>query len=310
MTNMTEKVHPDLTKKIPTLTFSRWNIKLIRFFMKYLTPKPTPHDSIETSTVILDGIEMRVHKPKANGSTSALLWIHGGGLIVGNPSQDDGRCAEFAEKLNIVVVAVKYRLAPEHPYPGAIDDCYAAWSAIQKNHLELGINPESIVIGGASAGGGLAACLALRIRDESKQQPLGQLLVYPMLDDRTTLNTEFHPKEHLVWNNQSNLTGWGAYLGDELGKETISLFAAAGRHDNLQNLPPVWIGVGTLDLFHDEDLKYANRLKTSGVSTTLVVVDGGYHAFDMLDEQAQISIDFVSSMIDFLELQFQNTTTT
>ena len=304
---MSTNLHPDLQKKVPSLTFSRWNIKLFRFAMKYLSPKHEPRDSIETSIVVLDGIELRVHKPKAKDFTSALLWIHGGGLIIGDPNQDDGRCAEFAERLQITVIAVKYRLAPEHPSPAAIDDCFAAWSAIQEHHEELGINPQSVVIGGASAGGGLAASLALRVRDEGAQHPRGQLLVYPMLDDRTTQDIQINPKGHLVWNNQSNATGWGAYLGDALGQDTIPPYAAAARHDNLDNLPQTWIGVGTLDLFHDEDLAYAERLITNDISTTVHIVEGGYHGFDALDEQAQVSKDFVSAMVDFLHHCFHET---
>ena len=304
---MTQPVHPDLKKKVPTVTFKIWNIKLIRLFIRLLNPKPSLPDSIETKVLVINGIELRIHSPKNCAISGALLWIHGGGLIIGAPNQDDGRCAEFAEKLNITVIAVKYRLAPEHPYPAAIEDCFAAWSAIQTHHEELRINPQSVVIGGASAGGGLAASLALRIRDECTQHPIGQLLVYPMLDDRTTQDTQINPKEHLVWNNQSNTTGWEAYLGGALGKETIPPYAAAARHDNLENLPPAWIGVGTLDLFHDEDLAYAERLKTNGVSTTIKIVEGGYHGFDTLDEQAHVSKDFISAMIDFLHYRFHET---
>ena len=293
-------VHPDLKKNPPKLTMSPWNIRIFRFLLTYLAPKRESSLQVETSTKNLDGIELRVHKPKSVDPTSALLWIHGGGLIVGTPSQDDWRCTKIAEELGILVVAVQYRLAPDHVYPAAIDDCYATWMVVQKYAQELGVNPHTIAIGGASAGGGLAANLALRIRDADGVQPVGQLLVYPMLDDRTALRTDVNPTGHFVWNNKSNLTGWSSYLGPHFGSEKLPDYAAAARQDNLQNLPPVWIGVGTLDLFYDEDIEYAKRVRASSVSVDIEIVEGGYHGFDEIDAAATISESFIDKMINFL----------
>jgi len=296
----TGTVHPELKKTPPKLTMSAWNIRIFRFLLTYLAPKRESSLYVETSTKDLDGIQLRIHKPKSVEPTSALLWIHGGGLIVGTPAQDDWRCAQIAERLGVLVVAIQYRLAPEHVYPAAIDDCFATWMVVQKYAKDLGLNPHKIAIGGASAGGGLAANLALRIRDAGGVQPVGQLLVYPMLDDRTALRSDVHPKGHFVWNNKSNMTGWRSYLGIHFNVEKVPKYAVASRHDNLQDLPPVWIGVGTLDLFYDEDLEYANRVKDSDVPTVLETVEGAYHGFDEIDRASTVSESFMNNMIEFL----------
>jgi acetyl esterase/lipase len=293
-------IHPDLKKKFSNFTISSWNISIFRFLFKYFIPKGTIPIMIETLVLNRDGIKLRIHKPKNKEPNSVLLWIHGGGLIIGDPSQDDLRCAHFAKELGILVVAAKYRLAPQHSYPAAIDDCFATWSILQKYSKELGIDPQKIAIGGSSAGGGLAANLAIRIRDEGGIQPVGQLLLYPMLDDRTTLRTDIGYKEHLVWNHKSNITGWNAYLGKECGTDHVLKYAAAARHKNLKNLPPAWIGVGTLDLFYDENVDYARRLKENEVLTDLEIINGAYHGFDGIDTESVISKSFVCKMVEFL----------
>ena len=291
--------HPDLKKKAPNITIRPKSIWFFRVLLRYIAPREKSISSVQTSIKYLDGVEMRFHIPKDTNPTSLLIWIHGGGLIVGQPSQDDYRCSVFAKELGIAVVAVKYRLAPQHPYPAAIDDCFAVWKTIQTHAVSLGINPHKIAIGGASAGGGLAANLALRIRDEGGIQPVCQLLVYPMLDDRTILRTDIAAKENYVWNNVSNATGWNSYL-KTVDMTKTPKYAAASRHLHLENLPPAWIGVGSLDLFYKEDLDYGNRLSQAGVSTVLEVVQGGYHGFEDFDKDAPVSKEFVSKMIHFL----------
>ena len=294
------KLHLDLTKKVPNLTISPWMIPIFQVLMRFMTPKGSMPDSVETSIIHLDGIEMRLHTPKDKEYSSMLLWIHGGGLIIGDPSQDDTKCAKFVEEMGVAVIAIRYRLAPKYPFPAAIDDCYAVWCAVQKHAPDMGIDPNRIAIGGASAGGGLAANLALRIRDDGGIQPAAQLLVYPMLDDRTTLRTDVGLKEHMVWNNKSNTTGWGSYLGKLRGADEVPPYAVAARHTDLQSLPPTWIGIGTLDLFFDENVEYYNRLKEAGVSIEFEQIEGAYHGFDGMDPEATISKAFDSKMVEFL----------
>jgi acetyl esterase/lipase len=199
-----------------------------------------------------------------------MLWIHGGGLVIGTPAIDDAANRLFAEKLGITVVAPAYRLAPEHPYPAALDDL---WDALQRVK-QLG---QPIVVAGASAGGGLAAALCLRARERGDASIRFQLLIYPMLDDRTTQQS-FDERNMRLWNNAANRFGWESYLGKrtELPAEAVPARAAS-----LAGLPPAWIGVGTNDLFHDEDVAYAGRLRAAGVNTELEVVPGAFHGFDI-----------------------------
>jgi acetyl esterase/lipase len=209
-----------------------------------------------------------------------LLWIHGGGLVMGTPAYGDERCSQIARDLGVLVLSVDYRLAPEHPYPAAIDDAATALHWVHANASELGIDPARVAVGGDSAGGGLAAALAQRAHDENVPVCF-QLLVYPMLDDRTVLR-RIAAAGPLLWTPLSNRTGWSAYLGHQPRWEETRPYTAAARRDDLSGLPPAWIGVGDLDLFHDEDVDYARRLGLAGVPCDLVVVPGMYHGADVI----------------------------
>ncbi len=200
-------------------------------------------------------------------------------------SRTTNLCRRFARVLGVTVAAVDYRLAPEHPYPAPLEDCYAAltWLA------ELpAVDPARIAIGGASAGGGLAAALALLARDRGEFTPTLQLLAYPMLDDRSGSTPE-NPNYRL-WGPKSNRFGWAAYLGNADPK-----VAVPARHEDLSGLPPAWIGVGTHDLFHDEDLAYAARLTAAGVPCEIETVPGAFHGFDLVVPKAAVSKAFFAS---------------
>ena len=181
----------------------------------------------------------------------------------------------MADTLGAVVASVDYRLAPEHPYPAALDDCYAAleWLVAQQE-----IDSRRIVVFGISAGGGLAAAVTLRCVDAGLVDLAGQVLQYPMLDDRTVLRSS---SGALGWTPEDNRFGWRSYLATEPGADSIDAYAAPGRREDLTGLPPAWIGVGTADLFHDEDVDYAMRLKAAEVPTQLEVVRGAFHGFDV-----------------------------
>lgn len=240
-----------------------------------------------------ENVSVHVFRPSsARPHTPALLWIHGGGMVLGDAAQDSGFCRLVADQLNIVVVSVEYRLAPEHPFPAPLDDCYTAlqWLARQPD-----IDPARIAIGGQSAGAGLAAALALLARERGEIRPVLQLLSYPMLDDRTTTRTGIDPRRLRIWSPASNLFGWHSYLGPAAADGKVSPLAAPARYDDLAGLPPAWIGVGTNDLFHDEDVAYAHRLQEAGVATTLQVVPGAYHNFDSIEPKAAISQAFVKA---------------
>ena len=229
----------------------------------------------------------------STGAGPALLWIHGGGYVIGHPGQDDELCRRFARRLGVTVASVDYRLAPEHPYPAPVEDCYSAltWLAALPS-----VDPARVAIGGASAGGGLAAALAFVARDRGEVAPAAQLLVYPMLDDRTVDRDGLDNPGLRLWNQSNNKFGWSAYLGD-----ADPDVAVPARRTDLRGLPPAWMGVGTFDLFHDEDLAYAERLKAAGVPCDVEVVAGAFHGFDGIVPKAEVSQSFFNSQCAMLQ---------
>ncbi len=238
-------------------------------------------------------ITVRIYRPKkAAGLLPALLWIHGGGYMLGDIDQEDFTAKQFTLAGKCVVVSVEYRLAPENPYPAPLEDCYAALKWLANHTEELKIDKSRIAIGGASAGGGLAAGLALLARDRAEVKIMFQLLIYPMLDDCNTLPASDTLPDALFWTRESNLIGWRSYLGCKPGGKEISCYASASRAKDLAGLPPAYITVGDFDLFAQEDIEYARRLIAAGVPTELHVYPGGCHAFDMLVPGADISIRF------------------
>jgi len=242
-------------------------------------------------------IRLLVHEPDARSQPSgALLWIHGGGMVFGVPEQSNEVCSRLAAELGIVVAAVDYRLAPEDPFPAGLDDCMDALAWLHDGAEGMGIDPTRIAVGGDSAGGGLTAAVCQRALDEGGPAIAFQALVYPMLDDRTALRTDHEGRGNLVWTPKSNAYAWTAYLGHIPGVDDPRPYAAPGRRDDLSGLPPAWIGVGGLDLFHDEDVDYARRLDAAGVPVELVVVPGMYHAADGLAARAPAMVEFHSSL--------------
>ena len=228
-------------------------------------------------------VRVLVYLPKdAPCPMPALLWIHGGGYVIGSADRDDGNMKAIVQQVGCAAISVDYRLAPETPFPGGVEDCYAALKWLYDHAGELGVDPGRLAIGGASAGGGLAAALGLLARDRAQVPLTFQLLVYPMLDDRTASTNNPHPYTgEFVWTSQSNLFGWWALLGQDPGSNEVSPYAAAARAEDLAGLPPTYISVGSLDLFLEEDLEYARRLMRAGVPTEVHVYPGAYHGYSM-----------------------------
>jgi acetyl esterase/lipase len=233
---------------------------------------------LEKSSAAGQGV--RVHRPHVVRSSAAFLWIHGGGYVLGRAVLNDRLCGEIARDLGITVVAAEYRKAPEHTFPAALDDCHAAWTWLQREAASLAIDPARVAIGGESAGGGLAAALAQRLHDEGGIQPVGQLLFCPMLDDRTAARRDLDAADHFVWNNRKNRFGWRSYLGVEPGAATAPPYAVPARRNDLAGLPPAWIGVSEIELFHGEDIAYAERLRAAAVPVELDVVPDAPHGFE------------------------------
>ncbi len=236
---------------------------------------------------------VRIYQPTDRPDTlPALLWIHGGGYVLGSVERDDLLAKHFATVGQCVVASVEYRLAPEHPFPASVEDCYAALKWLSTHSSELGVNRSRIAIGGASAGSGLAAGLALFARDRAEVEVAFQLLIYPMIDDRNIAPASEAAPDTFVWTRENNLMGWRAYLGREPGEEDVSPYAAAARATDLTGLPPAYIPVGDLDLFLDENMTYAQRLLAAGVPTELHVYPGAFHGFNGFVPSADISRRF------------------
>ncbi|MDY6997335.1 MAG: alpha/beta hydrolase [Actinomycetota bacterium] len=289
--------HPELRRSarlVPKQIITPVTLPFVRAASRLMFRRD-PQD-VEVLT-LASGVRVRLHRPPRAGDPGpALLWIHGGGYVIGSAAQDDVLCRRFARELDATVVSVDYRLAPEHPYPAAVEDCY---SALRWLSALPAVDPGRVAIGGASAGGGLAAALALHTRDLGEMALAAQLLVYPMLDDRSVARAELDHPGHRLWNQSSNRFGWNAYLGD-----ADPAVAVPARRDDLAGLPPAWIGVGTLDLFHDEDLAYAGRLREAGVPCEVEVVEGAFHGFDGIAPKADVSQAFFRSQCAMLQTAF------
>ena len=283
-----EDIHPELRRAarfIPRFTIRPWALPLVRTLTDLRKPSNTGVDVL----TLPSGAGVRLHRPANTPSpTPALLWIHGGGYLFGTAAQDDDVCRQYVQRLGITVAAVDYRLAPEHPYPIPLEDCYSVLTWLARLP---GIDPGRIAIGGASAGGGLTAALALLARDRAEVTPVLQVLSYPMLDDRT-IDPALDDTGFRLWNAGSNRVGWQSYLG---GADPAT--AVPARREDLAGLPPAWLGVGTLDLFHDEDLAYAERLKAAGVPCEVHIARGAFHGFDRIAAKSSVARAYFESQV-------------
>lgn len=235
----------------------------------------------------------------ADRTRAGVLYIHGGGMVVGSPQSEIRGGAALARGLGAVVASPDYRLAPEHPFPAALDDCMATLYWMLDNADELGIDPDRIAVTGSSAGGGLSAAVAQRAHDEGIRLA-AQGLVYPMLDDRTALRDDHAGRGRFLWTPESNRFGWTAYLGRAPRMSDAPAYAAPARREALSGLAPAWIGVGELDLFYNESVDYAHRLRAAGVECELVTVPGMYHGADGLAAKVPAMQAFRSGLLDHL----------
>ncbi|MDR3657402.1 MAG: alpha/beta hydrolase [Mycobacterium sp.] len=243
------------------------------------------------TAAVNEHVTVRLHRPAGLPERApAMLWIHGGGTIMGHAAQDDKYLRKLSHRTGVAVAAVEHRLAPEHPYPAPVEDCYAAlrWLARQP-----WVDPDRLAVGGASAGGHFAAAVAQRAHDRNEVALAFQMLAYPMLDDRTGANPD--GRKRLMWTENDNQLAWRWYLDGADPTEAVP-----ARREDLSGLPPAWIGVGTLDLFHQECLDYGHRLREAGVAVHEEIVPGAFHAFDQIAAKAPISVKFFTSQCDHL----------
>ena len=306
-----EHFHPELrcaARFIPRFSFTPRLARIANRLHRWRGVGKLPRvDGVEVSDVMIPvengraSRRLRLYRPIGRTAPGpAMLWIHGGGFIIGAPEQDEPHSIELCKQLGMVVAAIDYRLAPEHSFPVPLEDCYAALEWLHANSASLSIDPDRITVGGNSAGAGLAAGLALLAHDRRRIPLAFQLLIYPMLDDRTVLRTDIDDRRLRLWSSKSNRFGWSAYLGREPGGEDVPEYAAPARRQDLSGLPPAWIGVGTCDLFHDEDVAYARRLQEAGVPCRLKIVEGAFHGFEFAGLKTQVVRDFRRDYFDAL----------
>jgi acetyl esterase/lipase len=236
---------------------------------------PGPSGASQVSLLI-------IRPPGGHGLLPGLFHTHGGGMVMGNNRTGLETMIGWVMDPGLVIVSVEYRLAPEHPFPDGVEDCYAglAWTA--EHAPELGIDAHRLVVGGGSAGGGLAAACAQMARDRGGPALAGQMLIYPMLDDRAATGSSQELDGEGVWDSASNQTAWGMLLGDRRGQDGVSPYAAPARATDLSGLPPAYLELGSVETLRDEDLNYARRIWAAGGSAELHVWPGGFHAFDLI----------------------------
>jgi acetyl esterase/lipase len=268
-------------------------------------PLPNPGWQERTIAGLPGSPDVRIYIVNANPSAAprpAILHMHGGGFVMRDAKSALHQVQQLAADLDCVVIAVDYRLAPETPFPGALDDNYASLKWLYQNAAQLGVDPSRIAVLGDSAGGGHAAMLAIATRDRGEIPLAYQALIYPMLDDRT--GSTRTPAAHVgkvIWSAQDNVFGWSSLLGVPAGSAEVPHGAVPARVENLSGLAPAFIGVGAVDLFVDENIDYARRLMAAGVPTELHVVPGAFHGFDGI-ETASIARQFRSTLIHALSL--------
>lgn len=280
---------------------------------KHLTPDPAAlptDDQVTVDNVMIIGagvpdLRVRIYRPKTKlKEYPAILFTHGGGHILGTPEVYEGLLLQLSRELNCIVVAPDYRLAPENPYPADLDDCYATlkWMT-DKKKSRLPIDKDRVAVFGDSAGGGLAVAVAMRARDDKKGPKVCfDLPLYPQLDYTDTTNSSYQITDHRVWNRDANEFAWRAYLNNRL--TNVETYASPAHAKDLSGMPPTYIMIGTLDMFRDEAIDYAQRLMDAGVPVELHVIPGMTHAFNTVFPNNPLSVRVTEEYIDALKVAF------
>ncbi len=243
--------------------------------------------------------------PEPVVNAPGILWMHGGGYGLGIPEVDEGTFRDFIEQSGCVIVSPDYCLSVDNPYPAALEDCYAALLWLRDHASSLGVCKDQLMVGGNSAGGGLAAALTIYARDKGEVSIAFQMPIYPMLDDRMMTKSS-RDNDAPVWNTRSNETGWKLYLGSLYGTEEVTAYAAPARLNDFRDLPPAFTFVGSIEPFCDETVDYMERLKAAGVPVTYKVFDGCYHAFDIISKQSSPAIEAKTWMMESFRYAVEN----
>lgn len=285
-TSLLDILHPDVAAAVNALALPAMDDDLVRTIRSMRLAPVGLSDAVVRTDHVVSGdvaVPLRTHRARdAEGLLPCVYSMHGGGYVIGSHVQDDPLFDRLCPHLGLVGVSVEYRLAPETPYPGPLEDCYRGLVWTYEHARELGIDRDRIGVRGISAGGGLAAALALLVKQRGEVPIAFQLLDCPMLDDRQ--RTPSSRLEGLpVWSRESNTYGWRSYLGALHGREDVPCTASPARatDDDLVGLPPAFVSVGSVDGFLDEDVDYALRLNRVGVPTELHVYPGACHGYQL-----------------------------
>ncbi len=285
----------DLLAFFPPVELSAQTLPMIRAMeATFDVGAPGPASEVEVAARKIGGpagapdVGVMIYRPRQSATPLPCIFhIHGGGYVLGSASRMEPIHRKLCVAAACVIVSIDYRLAPETPSPGPLEDCYAGLKWLYAAAEGLGVDVRRIGVMGESAGGGLAAALALLARDRGEYSLAFQHLIYPMLDDRTCVTPDPHPfAGEFVWDHKKNAFGWASLLGEAPGAEGVSEYAAPARARDLARLPRTFISTGALDLFLEEDIEYARRLMRCGVAVELHVYPGAYHGFDLAPDAA------------------------
>lgn len=297
---MEERLHPelkDMFSVLPEVVYTKENLaakrKEMHEFVAGMAASLPINHTVLTSERYVPGaardpdVRIKIYEPRVkNGPLPGVLYIHGGGYILGSADMMDFALQQLVSELECVIVSVDYRLAPEHPFPAPLEDCYAALKWFSENAEKLGSDSSRIAVVGPSAGGGLTAAVSLLARDRNGPSIVFQMPLYPMLDDRSITKSSNEITDDRVWNKAKNQLGWEMYLG---GKGEESQYAAPARATDLSGLPPTYTCVGDLDPFRDETIDYVLRLTQAGVPTEFHLYPGCFHGFEEYFPSAEVS---------------------
>ncbi|MHA6533692.1 alpha/beta hydrolase [Paenibacillus sp. BAC0078] len=303
---MEDRLHPELQSMfsaLPEVVYTWENLaakrKEMQEFVAGVAASLPVNDTVLTSERVVPGaagdpeVRIKIYEPsvkKGPRPLPGILYIHGGGYILGSADMMDPALQQLVSELECVIVSVDYRLAPEHPFPAPLEDCYAALQWFSENAEVLGTDSSRIAVMGPSAGGGLTAALSLLARDRNGPSIMFQMPLYPMLDDRSMTKSSHEITDERVWSTAKTRLAWEMYLG-KTGE--VSPYAAPARATDLSGLPPTYTCVGDLDPFRDETIDYVLRLTQAGVPTEFHLYPGCFHGFEEYFPSAEISGEFI-----------------